>query len=104
MLHIALHFILPALIVAVFFRKNWRYAYLIMASTIIVDLDHMVASPIYDAARCSIGFHPLHKIWFVGLYAALCLVPRARLIGLGLSVHMALDSLDCQSTSGVWMN
>lgn len=104
MLHIALHFILPALIVAVFFRKNWRYAYLIMGSTMIVDLDHMVASPIYDAARCSIGFHPLHKIWLVGLYVALCFVSRARLIGLGLSAHMVLDSIDCQSTSGVWMN
>jgi hypothetical protein len=40
----------------------------------------------------------------LGIYVALCFVPRARLIGIGLTVHMALDSIDCQVTSGVWIN
>ena len=104
MFHIALHFFVPAIIVLAFFRENWKFAYLIMVSTMLVDIDHLAASPIYDPGRCSIDFHPLHKIWFVGLYAVLCFVPKTRLVGLGLSVHMALDSIDCQLTNGVWIN
>ena len=104
MLHIVLHFIVPGFIVVVFFRRNWVSAYLIMVSTMLVDLDHLASTPIYDAGRCSVGFHPLHTIWFIILYAVLCFVPKTRLIGLGLSVHMALDSIDCQVTNGVWIN
>ena len=104
MLHIALHFLIPAIMVFVFFRKNWKFAYLIMVSTMLVDIDHLAASPIYDPSRCSIGFHPLHKVWLVFFYVALWFAPRTRLAGLGLSVHMALDSIDCQVTNGVWVN
>lgn len=104
MFHIVLHFVLPAVLVSIFFRKNWKWAYLIMVSTMLVDVDHLLASPIYDASRCSIGFHPLHKIWFVALYFALCFVPKTRYAGLGLSLHMALDSIDCQVTNGLWIN
>ena len=104
MFHIALHFIIPALIVVAFYRKHWKVAYIVLISTMLVDLDHLVANPIYDVTRCSIGFHPLHKIGFVCLYVALCFIPKARLVGIGLSVHMALDSIDCQVTNGVWIN
>ena len=104
MFHIALHFIIPALVVAAFYRKQWRLAYLIMISTMLVDLDHLVANPIYDPNRCSIGFHPLHKIWFVCFYVLLCFFPRTRFVGLGLSIHMVLDSIDCQVTNGAWTN
>ncbi len=104
MFHIALHFIIPALIVVAFYRKHWKVVYVVLISTMLVDLDHLVADPIYDAARCSIGFHPLHKIWFVCLYVVLCFIPKTRLVGIGLSVHMALDSIDCQVTNGVWIN
>ena len=104
MFHIALHFIIPALIVVVFYRKHWKFAYIVLISAMLVDLDNLVANPIYDAARCSIGFHPLHKIWFVCLYVVLCFIPKTRLVGIGLSVHMALDSIDCQVTNGVWIN
>lgn len=102
MLHIALHLVVPAVIAGVFFRANWKQACVIMIATMLVDLDHLLASPIYDPARCSIGFHPLHKIGFVLLYVVLCFFPKSRLIGLGLVVHMALDSIDCQVTNGVW--
>lgn len=104
MLHIALHFLLPALVAAMFFPKNWVYAYLIMVATMLVDLDHLLATPIYDASRCSIGFHPLHKLPLVALYLVLCFFPRTQLLGLGLSIHMVLDSIDCQVTNGVWFN
>ena len=104
MLHITLHFLVPALLAGVFFRKNWVVAFTLMAVTMIVDIDHILANPIYQPSRCSIGFHPLHQIWFIVLYIALCFLPKTRLIGLGLSVHMALDAIDCQVTNGVWIN
>ena len=104
MFHIALHFITPALLTGLFFRKNWEIAYALMVATMLVDADHLFANPIYDPNRCSIGFHPLHELWFIALYAALCFVPKLRLIGIGLSVHMALDAIDCQITNGVWIN
>jgi hypothetical protein len=106
MIHIALHFLVPALVAQLFFRKRWVVAYFIMISTILVDLDHLLANPIYDPGRCSIGFHPLHHPWLVVVYFALCFVPKKwqiRLVGIGLVIHMCLDALDCQLTSGVWV-
>lgn len=102
MFHIALHFILPAFLVAAFFRSQWKRAYLILVATMLVDLDHLLANPIYDPQRCSIGFHPLHKLGFIALYVLMIFFPKSRVVGLGLSLHMALDSVDCQVTNGVW--
>ena len=104
MFHLALHFLVPAVVVGLFFRKNWKLAYLLMIATMLVDIDHLFANPLYDPNRCSIGFHPLHEIWFIVLYVMLCFVPKVRLIGIGLSIHMALDAIDCQVTNGVWIN
>lgn len=73
-----------------------------MVSTMLVDIDHVFASPIYDPERCSIGFHPLHQVWLMPVYGALSAVPQTRVVGIGLVVHMALDSVDCQVTNGVW--
>ena len=104
MFHIALHFLVPAIIVTLFFRKNWQAAYLVMIATMVVDIDHLLADPIYDPGRCSIGFHPLHRVGFILAYILMCFFPKTRLAGLGLSVHMALDAIDCQVTGGVWIN
>ena len=104
MFHLFLHFFVPAVLTALFFRKNWKHAYFILMATMLVDVDHLVANPIYDPNRCSIGFHPLHQLWFVALYLILCFFPKTRLVGLGLTIHMALDSIDCQYTNGVWTN
>ena len=104
MFHLALHFLVPAVVVGLFFRKNWKLAYFLMMATMLVDIDHLFANPIYDPNRCSIGFHPLHEIWFIVLYVMLCFVPKVRLIGIGLSIHMALDAIDCQVTNGMWIN
>ena len=104
MFHLALHFIVPAVAAGLFFRHRWQHAYLLMMATMLVDLDHLFANPIYDATRCSIGFHPLHQPGFIALYGLLSLFPKTRLIGLGLSIHMVLDSIDCQYTNGVLIN
>ena len=104
MTHMVLHFVVPAIVAGLFFRKNWQSAYLIMIATMLVDVDHLLANPIYDPQRCSIGFHPLHKLWFVIFYVLLCFLPKTRLLGLGLTIHMALDAIDCQVTNGAWFN
>ncbi|MCP4494401.1 MAG: hypothetical protein GY820_44945 [Gammaproteobacteria bacterium] len=95
MLHIALHFIIPAIVVGLFFRHKWHFNYLIIMSTVLVDLDHLLADPIYSPTRCSIGFHPLHGFIPIAIYGLLCLPSRTRLIGIGLVIHMLLDFLDC---------
>lgn len=112
MLHILLHFIIPLIIAWVFYRKNWKPAFLILIATMLVDLDHLLATPVYDANRCSIGFHPLHTIWAIGFYILMFTVPFflrseklsekaakwnkwTQLAGLGLIIHMVLDGLDC---------
>ena len=103
MFHIALHFLVPGIIAGVFFKKRWKQAWLIMMTTMLVDLDHLLANPIYDPNRCSIGFHPLHHPVLFVLYIALCFVPKTRWIGIGLTIHMCLDAIDCQVTNGLWV-
>jgi hypothetical protein len=102
MLHLLLHLIVPLGICALFFPKDLQKSFLIMMATMLVDLDHLLATPIYDAMRCSIGFHPLHQFLPVGLYLLACFHPKTRYIGIGLIIHMALDSIDCQVTNGIW--
>jgi len=94
-LHLALHFIIPGLIAAFFFKKRWWTAWLIMVLTMVVDLDHLLANPIYDPNRCSINFHPLHSYPAILLYGILTVFSKTRLIGLGLLIHMAIDLGDC---------
>ena len=101
MIHIALHFVVPAIVAKLFFERRWKYAYLVMIATMLVDLDHLLATPIYDPNRCSIGIHPLHHPWLIVLYVVLCFMPKTRLIGLGLTIHMCLDAIDCQFMNGV---
>ncbi len=66
-----------------------------MLCGMLIDVDHLLANPIYDPGRCSIGFHPLHTWLPMIIYVALAAYPKTRLIGLGLSIHIALDALDC---------
>ena len=99
MLHLSLHLIVPLVVVGLFFKKDWKIAYFIMLSTMLVDLDHLLANPIYDPNRCSIGFHPLHQPWFIAFYFILSFYPKTRFIGVGLIIHMVLDAIDCYPIS-----
>ncbi len=111
MLHIALHILVPvfpALLCgyrpALLLPANrqtsnpWKtaaIAYALMMATMLVDLDHLLATPVYDPTRCSIGFHPLHGLLPIVIYALMCLPVRSRVLGIGLLIHMALDAADC---------
>ena len=100
MLHVSLHFLVPALVAWLHDPGHWRRAWLVMAATLLVDLDHLLAVPVYDPGRCSIGFHPLHGWFAITAYYLLCLYPKSRLLGLGLLIHMFLDTGDCLRLSG----
>lgn len=102
MTHIFLHFLIPAVVVGVFLRQDWKRAYFVMMFTMLVDIDHLLANPVYDPGRCSIGFHPLHGFLPISLFAALCFIPKLRYAGIGLTIHMILDSVDCYVSNGVW--
>lgn len=104
MFHLLQHLVFPLIIALVFFRPRWKFAFLVMMSTMLVDIDHIVADPIYDPMRCSIGFHPFHRLLPIAAYILLSLVPKTRLVGLGLVIHMILDSIDCQINTGHWIH
>jgi hypothetical protein len=95
-LHYGLHFLAPGLLAYIFFRDRWQKAWLIMVATMVVDADHLLAKPIFDPARCSIGFHPLHSYYAIGVYVLLLFFPKTRIIAVGLLFHMITDFEDCQ--------
>lgn len=96
--HLLSHVITPGVAAKWTFADRWKSAWLIMVATMIVDLDHLMADPVYDPNRCGIGFHPLHTFPAIGFYLLMLLIPKIRLVGLGLLIHMVLDGADC-----IWM-
>ena len=125
MLHIALHFIAPLAVAVMAYGlmlkatmgntaalRQAAIYWLIMCATMIVDSDHLLANPIYDAQRCSLGFHPLHQDYLIALYglvAVLVFSRKARLAylgwaGIGLCMHMFLDGMDCYSRQGFFFH
>lgn len=94
-IHYGLHFVFPVFLAYIIFKKIWKRAYIIMLCTMIVDLDHLLADPIFDPNRCSIGFHPLHSYPAILFYLILIVHPRSRIIGIGLIFHMVTDWIDC---------
>ena len=95
-IHYSLHFVFPLFVAFIYFRKDWKNVYLIMLLTMMVDLDHLFASPIYQANRCSINFHPLHTYYAIAGYIILIFFRKPlNIIGIGLLLHMLTDWIDC---------
>ena len=97
-IHLTLHFIVPALVACKFYLNRWKWAFLVLVGTMVVDIDHLLADPVFDPNRCGVGFHPLHSYPAIVVYLGLLAIPKLRLVALGLVIHMALDGVDC-----VWM-
>ena len=93
--HYFFHFVFPAWVAFLFFRNRWKRVYLVFLLTMLVDLDHLLARPLFDACRCSIGFHPLHSYPAILVYGIMVMHPKLRAIAIGLLLHMAIDSVDC---------
>ncbi len=96
--HFSLHILAPGLIAYLFFRSNWRKVWLIMLATMLIDVDHLLADPIFSPTRCSINFHPLHTYWAMIVYLVLTFFRKTRIIAIGLILHIVADSIDC-----LWM-
>ena len=96
--HYGLHVLLPVAIAYIFYRPSWIRIALILLATMAVDLDHLLSEPIFDATRCTIGYHLLHQPLAIICYAILLLFPRARVLSIGLLLHMLTDKIDC-----IWM-
>lgn len=94
-LHLLLHAAIPALLALLFWRPQAVRAWMWMMAAFVIDLDHLLADPIYAPDRCSIGFHPLHTAPAITAYAGLAVWPRTRWFGVGLVLHVLLDGLDC---------
>ena len=125
-IHLLLHVLIPLLISMK--SKFPLKVFLVLFGTMLVDLDHLLATPLLDPNRCSIGFHPLHSYAILPLYGLMSIFPflltflpkssqaffskevsfsyfssfkRSTMIfwiGIGLVVHMVLDFFDC-----IWM-
>ncbi|MGB5646018.1 DUF6122 family protein [Muriicola sp.] len=94
-LHYGIHFLLPIAVGFFFFKENRTRIILIMLAAILIDIDHLLATPIFDPDRCSINFHPLHTYWAMGGYLIFLFIKPLRIIGIGLLIHMLADWVDC---------
>ena len=95
LIHYGLHFLFPGLIAWVFFRTHWKKAWLIMIGTMLVDVDHLLANPVFVSNRCSINFHILHSYYAIGVYLIMLYFKKSRIIAIGLLFHMITDFIDC---------
>ncbi len=95
-IHYSMHLLVPGVIAWFFFKEKWKQVWLVMLATMLVDLDHLLATPIFDPNRCSIGFHPLHSYWAIWVYGLLLFPRNTRIIAIGLLLHMLSDALDCR--------
>ncbi len=96
-IHYGCHLLVPFLICRLFWKENWQKAGWIMVATMLIDLDHLFADPIFDPNRCSIGFHPLHTIWAGSIYIGMLAIPswKWRAVSVGCLWHLCTDALDC---------
>jgi len=94
-IHYGFHFIVPLLIAYFLFPKQWKKAYLILLATMLIDVDHLLANPVFDANRCSINTHILHSYYLIPLYGMLLFSPKFRIIGFGILFHLLTDQIDC---------
>ncbi|MCO5261028.1 MAG: DUF6122 family protein [Crocinitomicaceae bacterium] len=97
-IHYSLHFIVPGLIAWKFYPTDWKRVWLIYIATMLIDLDHLLATPIFDPNRCSIGFHPLHSYYALVVYASIFIFSKnkwLRVLSFGLLFHFFTDCLDC---------
>ena len=96
--HLAGHTLLPIAISYAGYGSLWKSSAKIMIASNLVDVDHLLAKPIYNPNRCSIESHPLHSLPMIGLYSAMLLNEETQEWGVGLLTHMAVDYVDCINT------
>ncbi|WP_127844392.1 DUF6122 family protein [Psychroflexus aestuariivivens] len=101
-LHYGNHFLVILLIAWFYDRQNLWRNYFVLLATMLVDIDHLWAEPIFDPKRCSIGFHTFHSEIAILIYFGILIFVQhktIRLIAIGLIFHMITDGIDC-----LWLN
>ena len=93
--HYGIHFLVPLLIAVFFYKSKWKIAFIILISTMLIDLDHLLANPIFDPNRCSINFHPLHSYYAITAYIIMLIPKKTRILAIGLCIHIIADYTDC---------
>ena len=95
-----IHLAADAVVIFVFLKisknpehKQWIIWGILLSN--FIDIDHLLAKPIYDPARCGINFHPLHSVYLLPLYILSLLHPKLRYVGVGIILHILLDWIDC---------
>ncbi|UAM96671.1 DUF6122 family protein [Polaribacter litorisediminis] len=94
-IHYSLHFIVPLFFSYFFFREKWKKVYIIFLCSILIDLDHLLATPIFAENRCSINFHPLHSYMAMAVYFLGLFFKKTRIICMALLFHLLTDFIDC---------
>ena len=93
--HYGFHFLVPFVIALIFYKKKWIQVYFIFIGAMLVDLDHLLATPIFEPNRCSINFHPLHTYYAIAVHILMIFLKKSRILGIALLFHMLTDYLDC---------
>ena len=93
--HYGIHLLLPVVVGYMCYKGNRKKAIFILLGGLLIDIDHLLAVPVFDPDRCSIGFHPLHSYWAISLYIVFLLFKRTRIYGLALLIHIVADFTDC---------
>lgn len=102
LVHYGLHFVFPLVIALLWPRRRWAVVYLLLLSTMLIDVDHLLARPIFAPNRCSVGTHLLHSYPMVGLYVVMLFLPYERwgwpwwlrVLAVGLTLHILTDWQD----------
>jgi hypothetical protein len=94
-LHYSLHLLVPLIFAYFLFKDKWKTVYAIFLLSMLVDLDHLIANPIFEENRCSINFHPLHSYIACGVYFLGLFFKKTRILAFALLFHMLTDFIDC---------
>lgn len=95
-LHYGIHFLVPIAIGILFFPKEKRiWVIFVLLAGMVIDIDHLLAEPVFDPNRCSIDFHPLHSYWAISFYTLLFVFRKTRVYGLAFLIHILADITDC---------
>ncbi|MFH2010112.1 MAG: DUF6122 family protein [bacterium] len=96
--HLTLHALLPLGLALLYWRHQWKRAWLVMLAANLVDLDHLLATPIFAPDRCSLTTHPLHGYVAIACYVIAAAVAKRhspwRMLAVGLLLHVGVDALD----------
>lgn len=94
-LHLVLHAVVPLAVARAWHPERWRRTWAVLLAGWLIDVDHLLAVPIYAPGRCSLDVHPLHSPLAIMVYLALLAPARTRVLAVGLLIHIGLDGIDC---------